>query len=169
MNPITLKYLLKAITQAKPLGRLKFRSLRTLRKGKAEGILIGGNLSLITSTIGTPYEVDTENKILFIEDVGEDLENIDNYLMHLKLAGKFKKIKGIIFGRMLYCSDKLGRRYTIRNVLDDILSDIDVPIMYGFPSGHRKPGDINITLPLGVKAALDATRQALTIVEPAVI
>ena len=88
-------------------------------------------MSLLVSAIGTPYDIDTDNKILFLEDVGEDLETIDHYLMHFKLAGKLRRIKGIIFGRMLGCIDRSGRKHDIRKILGDILKDIKVPIIYG--------------------------------------
>ena len=168
MNPATLTYLLRCINEPKPLGKLKFRTMRTLRPGKANGILIGGNMSLITSAIGTPYEVDTDNKILFLEDVGEDLETIDQYLMQLKLAGKFRSIKGIVFGRMLNCVDSSGNQYNIRRVLANILSDLKIPIVYGFPSGHRVAGDFNITLPFGSSVTLDADAPQLIVNDAAV-
>lgn len=158
MNPLTLKHLLRAIAMPGMLKDIKYPYLRCLKSGEASGILVGGNMSLIISAIGTPYDVDVNNKILFLEDVGEDLETIDNYLMQLKLAGKLKKIKGLVLGRMLMCIDYSGRKYTIRRILSDIMQDVNVPIMYGFPSGHRIPGDINITLPLGVSVTINANK-----------
>ncbi|MFH1888460.1 MAG: LD-carboxypeptidase [Candidatus Omnitrophota bacterium] len=163
MNSISLDYLLRAITRPEPMGEIQYASLKRLRPGRASGVLIGGNLSMVMSAIGTPYDINTDNKILFLEDIGEDLEVIDNYIVHLKLAGKFKRVKGIVFGRMVDCVDDSGNKYTIENIMSDTLKDIDVPIIYGFPSGHRKPGDINITLPLGVSVTLDADKPALFI------
>ena len=168
MNPITLKYLLRAVTQTVPLGKLKFSTMRSLRTGKATGILVGGNMSLVMSAIGTPYDIDTSGKILFLEDIGEDLESIDDYLIQLKLAGKFKKIRGLVFGRMIKCLDHSGRKYIIEYILDDILSDLNVPIIYGFPSGHRHAGDVNVTLPMGVSVTLDGYKASLTVNEPGV-
>lgn len=168
MNHITLDYLLHAITQVYPLGQLQFPNLKPLKPGKATGILVGGNMSLIVNAIGTPYEINTVNKILYLEDIGEDLEVIDSYLMQLKLAGKLKKVKGIIFGRMIGCVGKAGEKHTMRDVLIDMLHDINVPIIYGFPSGHREPGDIDITLPLGIYVTLDANDPKLIINESAV-
>ena len=164
MNPLTLKYFLHAITRTTPIGALSFPGLKSLKPGKAEGMLVGGNFSLIMSLIGTPYDIDTENKILFLEDVGEDLETIDDYLVQLKLAGKFKKVRGIVFGKMVKCVDHSGKMYRIQNVLNDILGDLNIPILYGFPSGHRVPGDVNVTLPLGVSAAIDATDKCRLII-----
>ncbi|MFC1674946.1 LD-carboxypeptidase [Candidatus Omnitrophota bacterium] len=168
MNVITFKYLLRAVMQRRPLKRLRFPYMRAIRRGRAKGILVGGNLSLIVSAIGTPYDIDTAGKILFLEDVGEDMETIDSYLMHLKLAGKFNMVKGVVFGRMMNCIDHSGKKYTIKDVLNDILSDVKVPIIFGFPSGHRRPGEVNVTLPFGVSATLDADKPSLLINEPSV-
>lgn len=157
MNVQTLKYLLRMITSVMPLGRISFPHLKTLKPGRATGVLVGGNLSLIADSIGTPYELDMDNKILFLEDIGEDLEVVDSHLMHLKLSGKLKKIKGIIFGRMIDCFDYSGKKYSIRNILRDILYDVNVPVLYGFPSGHsqkRRKFDVNITLPFGVPVTM---------------
>ncbi|MBU1923465.1 MAG: LD-carboxypeptidase, partial [Candidatus Omnitrophica bacterium] len=128
MNSISRDYLLRAITQPVPMGAIECGSLKMLRPGRASGVLIGGNLSMVISAIGTPYDINTENKILFIEDIGEDLEVIDNYIMHLRLAGKFKKVKGIVFGRMVDCVDDSGNKYTIEDIMDDTLKDINIPI-----------------------------------------
>jgi len=108
------------------------------------------------------------NKILFIEDVGEDLEMIDSCLMHLKLAGKLNSVKGMIFGRMEDCVDFYGSKYSIKDVLDDLLRDVDIPVIYGFPSGHRKAGQPNITIPLGVSVTLDADKRKVIFNEAAV-
>lgn len=168
MNSITLDYLLHALMQIRPIGELQFHTLKSLRQGQTTGILVGGNMSLIVNAIGTPYEIDTDNKILFLEDMGEDLEVIDSYLMQLKLAGKLSRVKGLVFGRMIECVDESGQKYKIQDILKDILSDIKVPIIYGFPSGHTREGDVDITLPFGVSATLDASNPKLTINEAGV-
>ncbi|MBU0479387.1 LD-carboxypeptidase, partial [bacterium] len=160
--------LIKAISKREPIGEITSSNLRSLRGGKATGTLIGGNMSLIMSTIGTAYDIDTDGKILFLEDIGEDIEVIDNYLMHLKLAGKLKRIKGIVFGRMIDCIDNSGKKHTIEDILNDILDDIEVPILYGFPSGHRVKSEINITLPFGVSATIDGDNAKLIINEAGV-
>ncbi|MFH1868203.1 MAG: LD-carboxypeptidase [Candidatus Omnitrophota bacterium] len=168
MSPITLDYLLGAIAQPYPLGNIRHPDARLLRSGKAGGILVGGNMSLVINAIGTPYDIDTDNKILFLEDIGEDLEVIDSYLMHLKLAGKLNKVKGIIFGMMFDCIDYSGKKFTLRNVVDDILSDLKIPMIYNFRSGHARRGDINVTLPFGVYVKLDADKKTLTVCESGV-
>ncbi|MFH1413393.1 MAG: LD-carboxypeptidase [Candidatus Omnitrophota bacterium] len=168
MNPITFKYLLRSITQPQKLGRLKFPGMKSLNRGRATGVLVGGNLSLIMGTIGTPYDINTDNKVLFLEDMGEDLETIDSYLMQLKLTGKFRKIKGIVFGKMVDCRDRSGKKYTIKDILRDMLRDIDVPIIFGFPSGHRFSGQINVTLPFGVSVTVDGDNAGLILNESGV-
>ncbi|MGB2601306.1 MAG: LD-carboxypeptidase [Candidatus Omnitrophota bacterium] len=168
MNPGTLDLLVKVITRLRPLGEITYPGIQVLRPGKATGELIGGNLSLIISTIGTPYDLNANNKILFIEDVSESLEAIDSCLMHLKLAGKLNKVKGIIFGRMKDCLNFSGSKYSIKDVLDDMLRDVNIPIIYGFPSGHRQAGELNITIPFGVSVTLDADNKKVVFNEPAV-
>lgn len=168
MNEATLNYLLRAVSQPYRLGELKFDYLKVLRPGRAKGVLIGGNLSMFINTLGTPYEIDTTGAILFLEDIGEGLDVIDNYLMHLKLAGKLDKIKGLVFGRMVDCMSSDSRRYNIKKILDDILKNVDIPIVSGFPSGHMMQGRVNVTLPLGVLATLDANNPRLIINEAGV-
>jgi muramoyltetrapeptide carboxypeptidase len=168
MSRITLDYLFKCLNRPYPVGEMSFPSLKTIRGGKVTGLLVGGNLSLLVSAIGTPWGIDTDGKILFLEDVGEDLENIDELLLHLKFAGKLKKVKGLIFGRMLDCYDSSGRKYNIQDIIEEILDDIEVPIIYGFPSGHFRGRGANVTLPLGTSVTLDADKPSLTINEAAV-
>ena len=161
MSRITLEYLLRFLTRARPPGEVTFPSMKTLRRGRASGMLVGGNLSMLVSGIGTPYDIDTDYKILFVEDIGEDLEVIDNILQHLKLAGKFRKVNGLIFGRMVDCHDLSGKKYKIKDIVNDILGEIDIPIVYGFPSGHARGRGANVTLPLGASVTLDANKPAL--------
>ncbi|MBP7216692.1 MAG: LD-carboxypeptidase [Candidatus Omnitrophica bacterium] len=168
MNNITLDYLLDAITVPKAIGELRFPHLKTIREGKATGILVGGNLSMIVNSLATPYEFETDQKILYLEDIGEDLEVLDSYLMQLKLAGKLKKIKGLVFGRMIDCIDESGEKYKMQDIINDILHDVDVPTLYGFPSGHTEEGEIDITLPFGVSVTLDADDPHLVINEAGV-
>ena len=168
MNSGTMFSLIKTISEPCPIGEITSPTIKCLRPGKARGPIIGGNLSLIISTIGTPYDLNTDNKILFLEDVGEELEGIDSHLCHLKLAGKLAKVKGIIFGKMEDCMDFSGAKYSIKDVLSDLLADLNIPIVYGFPSGHRTGGVLNLTLPLGVSVTLESEKEKIIINEPAV-
>ena len=159
MSRLTLNFLLRSLMQTRPLGKVMFPNIRILKPGKARGTIVGGNISMLADTIGTPCEIDTNDSILFLEDIDEDMETIDRHLLQLKLAGKFKKVKGILFGRLIDCYDRSGKKYNIRNILKDIFYDIDVPMFYGFPSGHsvsKSKRDANITIPFGVPVTIDS-------------
>jgi muramoyltetrapeptide carboxypeptidase len=156
MNQITTAFFLNAVTNSLPIGEVKFSSIRRLHSGKATGVLVGGNLSMIISSISTPYEIEMRNRVLFLEEIGESLEVIDNHLMQLKIAGKLRHIRGLIIGRMLNVEDYAGKKHSINDVINDIFNDIHVPILYNFPAGHRKNSEFNITLPLGINVTVNA-------------
>jgi len=128
--------------------------VEVLRAGNAEGRLYGGCLSMLAASLGTDFEIETGNTILFIEDVAEKPYRIDRMLMQLRLAGKLKKVRGLVFGEMLDCVQPGGQDYTLQQVIMRILAEYDVPVVYGLRSGHVTSG--NITLPLGVQAQLVA-------------
>jgi muramoyltetrapeptide carboxypeptidase len=115
-----------------------------LREGEAQGEIIGGCLSCLVTTLATPYEPDLRGKILFVEDVDEPPYKIDRMLTHLKSAGKFQGVRGIVFGQMPGCDTEKG---LLSEVILDTVEDIEGPILFGFPSGH---GPRNLTVPLGV-------------------
>ena len=131
----------KALTSPAPIAQI---SCSVLKEGDAEGEIIGGCLSSLVTTVGTSYEPDLAEKILFVEDVNEPPYKIDRMLTHLKGAGKLAGIKGVIFGQMPGCDTKNG---LLREVIVDALKDVDGPILFNFPSGH---GPRNLTIPLGV-------------------
>jgi muramoyltetrapeptide carboxypeptidase len=123
-----------------------------LAEGAAEGMLYGGCLSLLCASLGTPYEIQTQDTILFIEDRAERPYRIDRMLMQLKLAGKFDGVRGIVFGEMINCGEPGSLDYTLQQVVMRILGDLRVPIAFGLKSGHVSSG--SITLPFGVRARL---------------
>ncbi len=133
----------------------------TIRGGTAEARLLGGCLSILVTLIGTPYQVDLAGSILFLEDVNEEPYQLDRMLTHLRLAGALDGVRGIAFGEMASC----GSRRELLGVLADRTRDLGVPVAFGLPSGH---GLGRRTLPLGVRARLDATRRRLEILEAAV-
>ncbi|HEV2716003.1 MAG TPA: LD-carboxypeptidase, partial [Terriglobales bacterium] len=135
--------------------------VRPLLQGSAEGILYGGCLSMLVASLGTPYEIQTEGTILFIEDVATKPYQIDRMLMQLKLAGKLADVRGIIFGEMVDCVQNKDQAYTLQEVISRVLRNVHVPIAYGLPSGHVSRG--NITLPIGVRAAMKVTSDGLTL------
>jgi muramoyltetrapeptide carboxypeptidase len=125
-----------------------------LRAGTAQGKIYGGCLSMLVASLGTPYEIQTDGCILFIEDIAEKPFRIDRMLMQLRLAGKLEKICGFVFGEMLDCLPPKGETYTLQQVIMRVLAPYNVPIVYGLKSGHVTSG--NITLPIGVQAELQA-------------
>ena len=135
--------------------------LMPLVKGSAEGILYGGCLSMLVASLGTPYEIQTDGTILFIEDVTTKPYQIDRMLMQLKLAGKLAGVRGIIFGEMLDCYQSKDQDYTLQEVISRGLRDLGVPIAYGLRSGHVSK--CNITLPIGVRATMQVTSKGLTL------
>lgn len=143
--------------------------VEVLRGGSARGRLYGGCLSLLTSSLGTAYEIETAGTILFIEDIAEKPYRIDRMLMQLLLAGKFNGVRGLIFGEMLDCVQPGGQTYTLPEVISRIVGNLDVPIVFGVKSGHVSGG--NITLPFGIEAELAASSSGaqLKILEPATI
>ena len=138
-----------------------------LARGTAEGTLYGGCLSLLVESLGTPYEIRTDGTILFLEDVNAKPYQVDRMLMHLKLAGKLVGVRGIIFGEMLDCRLSADQPYTLQEVVTRVVGGLGVPVAYGLRSGHVTRE--NITLPLGVRAALHVEETVrLDILEPAV-
>ena len=135
-----------------------------LVEGSAEGILDGGCLSILVAALGTPYDIHTEGTILFLEDIAAKPFQVDRMLMQLKLAGKLKYVRGIVFGEMLDCRQGTAQDYTLEEVILRVVGDLGIPIAYGLRSGHVSRS--NITLPLGVRARLQDDR--LFILEGAV-
>lgn len=140
--------------------------LTTVANGKASGVLIGGNLSLMVKLVGSPYEPDYTDKILFLEDVEEAPYRIDGMLTHLMLAGRLDKVAGIVFGKCTDCEAGNGPSFSIEHVLKDRLGNLGVPVLSGVMIGHI---DDMATVPIGAMATLDATHQQLTLDESAVL
>jgi muramoyltetrapeptide carboxypeptidase len=134
-----------------------------LREGVATGRLVGGNLSLIAATMGTPYEIDTDGAILFLEETHEELYRIDRMLTQLWLAGKLEKIAGFAFGRCTDCPVE-GPALSMGELLRERFGH--VPSVWGLSFGHIEK---KLTLPIGIPATLDATAKTLTIAEAAVV
>jgi muramoyltetrapeptide carboxypeptidase len=136
-----------------------------IRRGQAGGRLVGGCLSLLVSTLGTPYEFDSTNRILFIEDVNEPPYRLDRMLKHLEDAGKFRRVRGVVLGDMLNCRDEKHPRWTTRKVLETCFRRFQGPVVMGLSSGHtRNPF---VTLPIGARVTLDSRSHPELIVEEA--
>jgi len=121
------------------------------RAGRATGPITGGCLSVLVTTLGTAYEVDTNEKILFLEDVAEAPYRIDRMLQHMKHAGKFDTVRGMVLGPMIDC-DGGGGDALLREVFLDVLSEYEFPILFGFDAGH---GSGNVVIPFGCSVAID--------------
>jgi len=139
------------------------RPFAPLSGGVAEGPLVGGNLSLLAATMGTPYALQAEGKIVFIEDVDEAPYRIDRMLTQLRLAGVFEACAGVVFGAWTRCEPAAGKRsLSIGEVIQDIVVPCGKPILAGVEAGHCAP---TLTLPLGVRWRLDADNASLTLLE----
>lgn len=147
---ITAERLAAALTTEGPLGQIPSGDAQTLRPGTAEGMLVGGCLSLITSSMRTPYELQTEGNILFIEEVGEKIYAIDRMLTQMKNAQMLRGVRGIIVGSVVLHE---GEPYDLRSMLAEIFADFEGPVVTDFPAGHTHPF---VTLPLGVTVRINS-------------
>lgn len=170
MHPFSYASMMRAIGAAEPMGELvnapDYPARETVNPGRAQGMLVGGNLTLITSLLGTPYELDTKGRLIFIEEVGERTYCIDRMLTQLRLAGKFDDCAGVIFGDFADCPveyEQFG--LTLGEIIRDVVAPCGKPVVTGLQSGHCTP---KLTLPLGVRCRLDAKARTLTVLEAAV-
>jgi len=179
LPPRTFELLKKALFVAEPLGDVTNPEeadplsaefpLHTVTPGVARARMVGGNLTLVSATMGTPFEIETKDRILLIEDTGEAPYRIDRMLVQLKLGGKLQEAAGIVFGS---CSDCTASRssfeltLSLSEVLDELLAPLRKPVLAGLLFGHTKEKSI---IPMGVEAELDAGAKRLTIVESATV
>ena len=164
----------RTVMEAKPAGSILAggdgKATTVLRRGSAEGRLIGGNLSLLCASLGTPWQPSFKGRILFFEDVGEKPYRLDRMLTQLLNAGILQQVAGVAVGVNQDCEDpnaKTGGEYrqTAADVMQERLATLRVPVVTGLPFGHV---DFNVTLPVGGLAQLDGRRGDLVITEAAV-
>ena len=136
--------------------------LGVLNPGTANGRITGGNLAVMVSTLGTEYEIDTKDKILFIEDIGEATYRVDRMLIQLMQAGKLQDAAGILIGDFTDCNKESEYDLSIDEVFEGIFSKVDIPVMFNLRSGHCKP---MVTLPFGAKALMDTKKKMIEIKE----
>ncbi len=134
----------------------------TFVNGSCEGVITGGNLALLADTMGTKYEIDTKGKVIFIEEIGEPIYNIDRMLTQLALAGKFDDCVGIIFGDFNDCNKQSEEEFELQEILKDRVLKFNKPCIFNLKSGHCLP---MITLPLGAVCKLDATNKTVKIMK----
>ncbi len=133
------------------------------QQGKAKGILVGGNLSLLVNVIGTSSDIKTKNKILFIEEVGEYIYSVDRMMYQLKRSGKLENLKGLIIGRFSEMKDTtVPFGQTVEDAIKDLVKDYDYPVCFGFPVSHEKE---NYALKIGVKYKLNVEETSVELKE----
>jgi muramoyltetrapeptide carboxypeptidase len=167
-TPFTTSYFEKALIKAQPFTMKNMDSdrpadsIHTIREGKATGKILGGNLSVLSSMLGSDYLPGWDGCLLFLEDVGEDVYRIDRMLTQLHLNGIFEKINGFIFGKCTDCAVQKERYFTLEQILDQHIGDYNIPAFFGANIGHIS----NIfTLPLGMRAQMDAFQGTIRILD----
>lgn len=154
----------QALTQSSHGWKFDLRG-ETLFFGQAEGVLLGGCLTLVETTLGTPWEIETNGAILLLEDLSMKPYQIDRALLHLRQAGKLEKLRGVVLGEFPECDAPPGSP-TAREVFERILGPLKIPVVWGAPIGHTPRA--MLTIPLGVRAKLVAQGSGrLEILEPA--
>lgn len=137
----------------------------TINSGKAEGDLIGGNISVFDSMIGSKYEPDFENKIIYLEEIGEKTYRVDKMLFHLLYATNLKKAAGIVMGVFSECNINDEPSLSLKQAIDDLFKPLGIPVFYGFSFGHI---DTILTIPNGIQARMNADKHSLKLLEKAV-
>ncbi len=161
----------RILTSSKKIGKLhnpNGEKFYVLNSGRAEGNILGGNLAVLTSIMGSEYFPSFKNSILFLEDIGETPYKIDRFFNQLKLAKIFNQTNGVILGRFTDCYEKDKSKSTIKlnEVIDHYFSKLKIPVIYNFSHGHIKE---NITIPIGLNCKLNSSRCFVEITESAVI
>ena len=144
----TVAALVSALTIPQPDTLLGSGVARVMCRGHATGRLVGGNLSLIQQSIGTPWEVPVDGAILFLEETKDPMSVVDERLLHLRTSGLLSRVSGVVFGHLTL--DR-SEEVEFRNFLVDLVSDLGVPVLMDFPAGHKHP---NVSLPLGTEMEL---------------
>lgn len=158
---IAPKNLLEEVNNSNLKNKIEFKEGLN---NEVEGIIVGGNLSLVASMMGTPYEIDMKDKILLLEDVTEEPYSIDRYLATLKVAGKLRDVKAIIFGYFTNCdkTDPSDDTQSLMDVLYEYSKDLPCPVIYNFPTGHDRPF---VNVPIGLKAKININDESVIVLE----
>ncbi len=165
-----LHALWRLVGRPEPAGELadpRTADAETLVGGTAEGPCVGGTLSLVVATLGTPYEPETRGSVFFFEDVHETPARVERYLMQLLLAGKLQDAAGFLIGNTPFgvTDEDRARFLPVRQVYRDLLEPLGKPMVHAWPVGHDPSP---MTLPLGVRVRLDADRKSVAVLDPAV-
>lgn len=158
---------MRCLTVAAPAGEFAPPQLESLREGQGAGLLVGGTLTQLVSSLGTPYAFDPpDGSVLFLEDVNERPYRIDRMLTQLIQAGILKHAAAVVFGEMRGCDEPDGR-FTARGTIADALADFRRPILFGYPSGHTTGP--TYTLPFGVRARVVGGSEPKLVIEEAAV
>ncbi|EST54812.1 peptidase U61 [Brevibacillus panacihumi W25] len=158
-------YLIRALSEPEPLGDLinpPGEEIVCMVEGCASGPVVGGNLTLVAALMGTPYQLDTRGKLLFLEEIDEEPYRVDRMLTQLALGGVFEDCAGVILGTWTNCESKKREGFSVWDVVQNIVVPYEKPTIWNIQIGH---GAVNMALPFGVEATLDATAGKLTIEE----
>jgi len=143
------------------LSSSSYSRLNTISGGIARGRLLGGNLAVLCGLLGTPFEPDTTDRVLFLEDVGEPPYRVDRMLRQLQLAGKLNRVAAVVLGHFTDCNPTAeSPSRPINEVLGEYFGCLGVPVLAGFPAGHAQP---NLTLPHGALVELNADSHTITV------
>lgn len=170
VNKFTEENFWKLLTSNKKIGKIhnpRNEKFYAVTKGRAEGKILGGNLALLNSMMGTQYIPHFKDSILLIEDIGESPYKVDRLLNQLKLAKIFDEVKGIILGRFVDCyePDKSKKTIKLNEVIDHYFNNLKIPVIHNFNHGHIKE---NLTIPFGVNCKINTTRCFVEFTESAV-
>lgn len=171
IRPFTEEIFWRSITSNKKLGKIKNpdnEKFYILNRGKAEGRLLGGNLTLITSLLGTNYLPNFKDSIILFEEINEAPYRVDRMFNQLRLSGILKQTKGIILGRFVNCyeTDPDKKTFSLNEVIIEYFQKCDKPVIYNVKHGHIKD---NITIPYGIKCNLNSSRGFIEFTESAVL
>ena len=158
---------LRCVCRTEPMGEIAHPQLETIVAGESRGVLVGGTLTQLVSSLGTPYAFDPpQGCLLLLDEVGERPYRLDRMLVQLRLSGLLRRAAGVVFGELPDCNEP-GGDTVARGVVREALADFPGPVLFGLPTGHT--AGATLTVPLGVRARVVGTGQPLLVIEePAV-
>ena len=157
----------RCLCSATPPGEIAHPQLESLKTGEADGILVGGTITQLTASLGTPYAFDPPaQSVFFFDEVGERPYRIDRMLTQLRLSGLLARASAIVFGELPHC-DEPGGSPAARAAVRDVLADFPGPILYGLPSGHTSGA--MLTLPFGVRSRVVAGPRPVLVIDEAAV
>ena len=158
---------LRCVCRPEPMGEISHPQTETLQPGECAGMLVGGTLTQLVGSLGTPYAFDPpQGCVLFVDEVAERPYRLDRLLMQLKLSGLLQRASGVVFGELPKCDEPDGS-IDARTVVRESLAEFPGPVLFGLPSGHT--AGATITLPLGVRARVVANGRPLLVIEESAV